>query len=502
MYVNQPWTIRQYAGFSTAKDSNAFYRRNLAAGQKGLSIAFDLATHRGYDSDNPRVAGDVGMAGVAIDSILDMRTAVRRHPAGQDERLDDHERRRAAGAGALHRGGRGAGRRHAQLTGTIQNDMLKEFMVRNTYIYPPEPSMQIISDIFALHLGGDAAVQLDLDLRLPHAGGRGDGRPRAGLHPRRRHGVPPRRARQTGLKSTRSPRGMSFFWAIGMNFFMEVAKLRAAACCGRSSSSTSTRRTPSRCRCAPTARRAAGRSPRRTSTTTSSARASRRWPPPRATPSRCTPTPWTRRSRCRPTSPPASPATPSCFLQQESGTTRVIDPWGGSYYVERLTAELAARAWEHIAEVEEAGGMTKAIEAGMPKLRIEEAAARTQARIDSGQQPVIGVNKYRRTSTRERRRAQGRQHRGAGRADRQARTLRAERDIRPACEAALAALTAAARAAGRRPPRAGAEPAEAVGRRRPRTRHGRRDERRARSRLRSPHRSHPHDLGGVPPRDG
>ena len=363
----QPWTIRQYAGFSTAEDSNAFYRRNLAAGQKGLSVAFDLATHRGYDSDHPRVTGDVGMAGVAIDSILDMRQLFDGIP------LDEMSVSMTMNGAVLPvlalyiLAAEEQGVAPAALTGTIQNDVLKEFMVRNTYIYPPGPSMRIISDIFAftsaemprfnsISISGyhmqEAGATADLELAYTLA----DGVEylRAGI--------------DAGLDvDTFAPR-LSFFWADrherGDGDRQAAGRSAAVGEAGRSSSR---RAATSRCRCAPTARRRAGRSPPRTSTTTSSARASRRWRRRRGTPSRCTPTPSTRRWRCRPTSAPASPATPSCFLQQESGTDRVIDPWGGSYYIERLTHDLAVAAWEHIEEVERAGGMTTAIEAGHPQ---------------------------------------------------------------------------------------------------------------------------------------
>ena len=207
MYVNQPWTIRQYAGFSTAEESNAFYRRNLAAGQKGLSVAFDLATHRGYDSDHPRVAGDVGMAGVAIDSILDMRQLFDGIPLDQMSVSMTMNGAVLPVLALYIVAAEEQGVAPEQLAGTIQNDILKEFMVRNTYIYPPAPSMRIISDIFAFTSTRDAEVQLDLDLRLPHAGGRGDGRPRARLHARRRRRVRPRRARRRARRSTRSRRG-------------------------------------------------------------------------------------------------------------------------------------------------------------------------------------------------------------------------------------------------------------------------------------------------------
>ena len=234
MYVNQPWTIRQYAGFSTAEESNAFYRRNLAAGQKGLSVAFDLATHRGYDSDHPRVAGDVGMAGVAIDSILDMRTLFDGIPLDEMTRVDDHERRGAADHGALHRRGRRTGRAAEKLAGTIQNDILKEFMVRNTYIYPPEPSMRIISDIFAYTSREHAEVQLDLDFRLSHAGSRRDGGPGTRLHDRRRHRICARRRR--GRARHRQVRAAPVVLLGDRHELLHGGRqdARRRACCGRS----------------------------------------------------------------------------------------------------------------------------------------------------------------------------------------------------------------------------------------------------------------------------
>ena len=323
-------------------------------------------------------------------------------------------------------------------------------MVRNTYIYPPEPSMRIISDIFAftsaempkfnsISISGyhmqEAGATADLELGYTLA----DGVEyiRAGL--------------DAGLTIDAFAPRLSFFWAIGMNFFMEVAEAaRRPAAVGQARQAVRARRATSRCRCARTARRRAGRSPRRTCSTTSCARASRRWPPRRATPSRCTPTRSTRRSRCRPTSRRASPATPSCSCSRSPGTTQVIDPWGGSYYVERLTADLAAKAWAHIEEVEATGGMTAAIEAGIPKLRIEEAAARTQARIDSGRQPVIGVNMFRPDEPTTSRCSRSTTPRCAR--QQIAKLRAAARRARPAaCDAALDALTAPPRLASTAP---------------------------------------------------
>ncbi len=394
MYVNQPWTIRQYAGFSTAADSNAFYRRNLAAGQKGLSIAFDLATHRGYDSDNPRVAGDVGMAGVAIDSILDMRQLFDGIPL---DRMSVSMTMNGAVLPVMALyvvAAEEQGVAPGQLTGTIQNDVLKEFMVRNTYIYPPGPSMQIISDVFAytsaqmprfnsISISGyhmqEAGATADLELGYTLA----DGLEylRAGV--------------AAGLDVDRFAPRISFFWAIGMNFFMEVAKLRAARLLwarivsqfGPSNPKALSLRTHSQTSGWSLTAQDVYNNVIRTCVEAMAATQGH---------TQSLHTNSLDEALALPTDFSARIArNTQLLLQQESGTTRVIDPWGGSFYVERLTAELARAAWAHIEETEQAGGMTKAIEAGLPKLRIEEAAARTQARIDSGQQPVIGVNRYR-----------------------------------------------------------------------------------------------------------
>ena len=394
MYVNQPWTIRQYAGFSTAEDSNAFYRRNLAAGQKGLSVAFDLATHRGYDSDHPRVAGDVGMAGVAIDSIYDMRQLFDGIPL---DRMSVSMTMNGAVLPVLALyivAAEEQGVAPEQLAGTIQNDILKEFMVRNTYIYPPAPSMRIISDIFAytsekmpkfnsISISGyhiqEAGATCDLELAYTLA----DGVEylRAGI--------------AAGMDVDRFAPRLSFFWCIGMNFFMEVAKLRAARLLWANLVSGFHAKNPKSLSLR-THSQTSGWSLTAQDVFNNVART-------------CVEAMAATQGHTQSLHTNAldeALALPSDFsariarntqllLQQESGTTRPIDPWGGSYYVERLTHDLAERAFAHIQEVEEAGGMAKAIDAGLPKLRIEEAAARTQARIDSGRQPVIGVNKYR-----------------------------------------------------------------------------------------------------------
>ncbi len=395
MYVTNPWTIRQYAGFSTAEDSNAFYRRNLAAGQKGLSVAFDLATHRGYDSDHPRVSGDVGMAGVAIDSILDMRTLFSGIP------LDQMSVSMTMNGAVLPIlalyivAAEEQGVPHAKLSGTIQNDVLKEFMVRNTYIYPPAPSMRIISDIFAytaketprfnsISISGyhmqEAGASLDLELAYTLADG--IDYVRAGV--------------AAGMNVDVFAPRLSFFWASGMSYFMEVAKQRAARLlwarlmrqhfAPKDSRSLSLRAHTQTSGWSLAAQDVFNNVPR----TVIEAMAATNGQ------TQSLHTNSLDEAIALPTDFSARIArNTQLFLQLESGLTRTIDPWGGSYYVERLTHDLARRALAHIEEVEALGGMAKAIEQGIPKLRIEEAAARTQARIDSGQQTVVGVNRYR-----------------------------------------------------------------------------------------------------------
>ena len=393
MYTNQPWTVRQYAGFSTAAESNAFYRRNLAAGQKGLSIAFDLATHRGYDSDHPRVAGDVGMAGVAIDSILDMRQLFDGIPL---DRMSVSMTMNGAVLPVLALyivAAEEQGVSPEKLTGTIQNDILKEFMVRNTYIYPPQPSMQIISDIFgftsrrmpkfnSISISGyhiqEAGATNDLELAYTLA----DGVEylRAGV--------------DAGLDIDKFAPRLSFFWAIGMNFFMEVAKMRAARLLWsklvnrfepQSAKSLSLRTHSQTSGWSLTAQDVYNNVVR----TCIEAMAATQGH------TQSLHTNALDEALALPTDFSARIArNTQLLLQQESGTTDVVDPWGGSYYVEKLTYDIAKRAWAHIDEVEKAGGMAQAIDAGIPKMRVEEAAARTQARIDSGRQPVIGINKY------------------------------------------------------------------------------------------------------------
>ncbi|GHD62683.1 methylmalonyl-CoA mutase [Thalassobaculum fulvum] len=394
MYVNQPWTIRQYAGFSTAEDSNAFYRRNLAAGQKGLSVAFDLATHRGYDSDHPRVAGDVGMAGVAIDSIYDMRTLFSGIPL---DRMSVSMTMNGAVLPVMALyilAAEEQGTAPELLSGTIQNDILKEFMVRNTYIYPPTPSMRIISDIFgftsekmpkfnSISISGyhmqEAGATADLELAYTLA----DGVQyiRAGM--------------DAGLGVDRFAPRLSFFWAIGMNFFMEVAKMRAARLLwaklvkGFGAENPKSLSLRTHCQTSGWSLTAQDVFNNATRTCVEALAATHGH-------TQSLHTNALDEALALPTDFSARIArNTQLLIQQETGTCRVIDPWGGSYYVERLTRDLAEKAWAHIQEVESYGGMAKAIEAGIPKMRIEEAAARTQARIDAGRQTIVGVNKYR-----------------------------------------------------------------------------------------------------------
>jgi methylmalonyl-CoA mutase len=448
MYVNQPWTIRQYAGFSTAEESNAFYRRNLAAGQKGLSVAFDLATHRGYDSDHPRVAGDVGMAGVAIDSIYDMRQLFASIPLDQMSVSMTMNGAVLPVLALYIVAAEEQGVPPEKLAGTIQNDILKEFMVRNTYIYPPQPSMRIISDIFAytsqrmprynsISISGyhiqEAGATADLELAYTLA----DGVEylRAGL--------------DAGLDVDAFAPRLSFFWAIGMNFFMEIAKMRAGRLLWarlvnqfqpKNTKSLSLR----------THSQTSGWSLTAQDVYNNVVRTGVEAMAATQGHTQSLHTNALDEALALPTDFSARIArNTQLFLQQESGTTRVIDPWGGSAYVEKLTDALVRRAWQHIQEVEAAGGMTKAIDEGIPKLRVEEAAARTQARIDSGRQPVIGVNKYRLDE--DERVEVLRVDNAAVRAQQieKLRRLRAERD-EAACRSALSALTAAAAAGPRR----------------------------------------------------
>ncbi|MGI8527440.1 MAG: methylmalonyl-CoA mutase [Pseudolabrys sp.] len=393
MYPAQPWTIRQYAGFSTAEDSNAFYRRNLAAGQKGLSIAFDLATHRGYDSDHPRVAGDVGMAGVAIDSIYDMRTLFSGIPL---DRMSVSITMNGAVLPILALyvvAAEEQGVPQRKLSGTIQNDILKEFMVRNTYIYPPEASLRIISDIFAhtaAHMPKFNSISVSgyhmqeagatLDLELAYTLADGVEYVRAGI--------------KAGMTIDQFAPRISFFWCAGMNYFMEIAKQRAARVLWAKlmqrfqpqDEKSLMLRAHTQTSGWSLASQDVFNNVTRTMIEAMAATQGQ---------TQSLHTNSLDEALALPTDFSARIArNTQILLQQEAGATRIADPWGGSYFIERLTYQLAHKAWGHINEVEALGGMAMAIEAGIPKLRIEEAAAKTQAWIDAGAQSVIGVNKY------------------------------------------------------------------------------------------------------------
>ena len=394
MYVRRPWTIRQYAGFSTAEDSNAFYRRNLAAGQKGLSVAFDLATHRGYDSDHERVEGDVGKAGVAIDSVEDMKILFDQIP------LDKMSVSMTMNGAVLPImafyivAAEEQGVSPKDLAGTIQNDILKEFMVRNTYIYPPTPSMKIISDIFeftsknmpkfnSISISGyhmqEAGATADIELAYTLADGL--------------------EYIRTGIKAgmdidSFAPR-LSFFWAIGMNHFMEIAKMRAArmlwAKIVEQFNPKDEKSLALRTHCQTSGWSLTEQDPFNNVARTAIEAAAAVFGGTQSLHTNALD-----EAIALPTDFSARIArNTQIFLQTETQITKTVDPWAGSYYVESLTNEIANKAWELIEEVEELGGMTKAIEAGIPKLRIEESAARKQARIDSGQDIIVGVNKYR-----------------------------------------------------------------------------------------------------------
>ena len=398
MYAARPWTVRQYAGFSTAEDSNAFYRRNLAAGQKGLSIAFDLPTHRGYDSDNPRVSGDVGMAGVAIDSIKDMRILFDSIPL---DRVSVSMTMNGAVIPIMALyiiAAEEQGVSPDQLTGTIQNDILKEFMVRNTYIYPPEPSMRIIADVFrftsermprfnSISISGyhmqEAGATLDLELAYTLADGMEYIRTGIGA----------------GIDVDGFAPRLSFFWAIGMNPFMEIAKLRAArllwAEIVRRFGASDPRSMALRTHCQTSGWSLTAQDPFNNVVRTSVEALAAAFGHTQSLHTNSLD-----EALALPTDFSARIARNTQIqLQEETGICRVADPWGGSYYVERLTHDLAHRAWAHICEVEELGGMAKAIAEGLPKRRIEEAAARTQARIDSGRQTIVGLTRFKTKGT-------------------------------------------------------------------------------------------------------
>ncbi len=394
MYVRRPWTIRQYAGFSTAEDSNAFYRKNLAAGQKGLSVAFDLATHRGYDSDHPRVVGDVGKAGVAIDSVEDMKILFDQIPL---DRMSVSMTMNGAVLPILAFyivAAEEQGVVPEQLSGTIQNDILKEFMVRNTYIYPPAPSMRIISDIFeysaqrmpkfnSISISGyhmqEAGATCDIELAYTLA----DGLEyiRKGL--------------AAGMDIDSFAPRLSFFWAIGMNHFMEIAKMRAARMLWSKIVSQFNPKNPKslalRTHCQTSGWSLTAQDPFNNVARTTIEAAAAAFGGTQSLHTNALD-----EAIALPTDFSARIArNTQIYLQEETHITKTVDPWAGSYYVESLTSDISQKAWELIEEVEDLGGMTKAIEAGIPKLRIEEAAARKQARIDSGQDIIVGVNKYR-----------------------------------------------------------------------------------------------------------
>ncbi len=393
MYAARPWTIRQYAGYSTAEESNAFYRRNLAAGQKGLSVAFDLATHRGYDSDHPRVVGDVGMAGVAVDSVLDMKILFDGIPL---ERMSVSMTMNGAVLPVLAFyivAAEEQGVAPARLTGTIQNDILKEYLVRNTYIYPPAQSMRIVADIFAycaaempkfnsISISGyhlqEAGATADIELAYTLANGLQY--LRAGL--------------AAGLDIDAFAPRLSFFWGIGMNYFMEIAKMRAARLLWAKLVKQFDPQYPKsmalRVHC-----QTSGWSLQQKAPYNNVIRTCLEAMAAVLGGTQSLHTNALDEAIALPTDFSARIArNTQLFLQHETGITDVVDPWGGSYLVERLTHDLARRAWAHMQEIEALGGMTRALETGLPKLRIEEAAARRQAHIDSGAETIIGVNKY------------------------------------------------------------------------------------------------------------
>lgn len=394
MYVVRPWTVRQYAGFSTAEESNAFYRRNLAAGQKGLSVAFDLATHRGYDSDHPRVVGDVGKAGVAVDSIMDMEVLFDKIPL-QNVSVSMTMNGAVLPILAFYIvAGLEQGVKLEQLSGTIQNDILKEFMVRNTYIYPPAPSMKIVGDIFAytsknmpkfnsISISGyhmqEAGATADLEMAYTLADGL----------EYLREGV------KAGLHVDQFAPRLSFFWAIGKNYFMEVAKMRAARMLWAKIIKGFDPKDPKsmalRTHCQTSGWSLTEQDPFNNVTRTCIEAMGAALGHTQSLHTNALD-----EAIALPTDFSARIArNTQLYLQDETGICRVIDPWAGSYYVESLTDALVKRAWGHIEEVEKYGGMTKAIEAGLPKLRIEEASARRQARIDSGSETIVGLTKYR-----------------------------------------------------------------------------------------------------------
>ena len=447
MYVTQPWTVRQYAGFSTAEDSNAFYRRNIAAGQKGLSVAFDLATHRGYDSDHPRVRGDVGMAGVAIDSIYDMRTLFSGIPL---EQMTVSMTMNGAVLPVLALfivAGEEQGVPPEKLAGTIQNDILKEFMVRNTYIYPPAPSMRIISDIFtftskrmpkfnSISISGyhmqEAGATADLELAYTLSDGLDYAR--AGL--------------AAGLDIDAFAPRLSFFWAIGMNYFMEIAKMRAARLMWAKLIKNEFNPKDARSLSLRTHSQTSGWTLTAQDIFNNVTRTCIEALAATQGQTQSLHTNGLDEAIALPTDFSARIArNTQLLIQQETGNTRVIDPWGGSHFIERLTYELIRKAEVHMAEIDELGGMAKAIAAGVPKMRIEEAAARTQARIDTGKQTIVGINKFRVTDDAEVHFLKVDNKSVRDQQIAKLQRLRGERDEK-ACQAALKALTDGARGNG------------------------------------------------------
>jgi methylmalonyl-CoA mutase len=394
MYIDQPWTIRQYAGFSTAEESNAFYRRNLAGGQKGLSIAFDLPTHRGYDSDNPAIAGHVGMAGVAVDSIYDMRTLFAGIPLATTSVSMTMNGAVLPVLALYIAAAEEQGATQASLAGTIQNDILKEFMVRNTYIYPPRPSMRIVADIIAyttrhmpkfnpISVSGyhmqEAGATADLELGYTLA----DGLEYV------------KAALKAGLSVDQFAPRISFFFDIGMNFFMEVAKLRAARLLWAKLMKKRFEPKDERSLILRTHCQTSGWSLAASDPYNNVVRTVMEAMAATDGQTQSLHTNALDEALALPSDNSARIArNTQLFMQTEAGTTRVIDPWGGSFYVERLTYELAAKALAHIGEIDKLGGMAKAIEMGVPQRHIEEASARTQARLDTGAQTVVGVNRY------------------------------------------------------------------------------------------------------------
>ena len=450
MYAGRPWTIRQYAGFSTAEESNAFYRRNLAAGQKGLSVAFDLATHRGYDSDHPRVVGDVGKAGVAIDSVEDMKILFDGIPLDQMSVSMTMNGAVIPILAFFIVAGEEQGVSQAQLDGTIQNDILKEFMVRNTYIYPPEPSMRIVSDIIAytsanmpkfnsisisgyhMHEAGATAVQ---ELAFTIADGK-------------EYAV---RAMAAGLDIDAFAGRLSFFFGIGMNFFMEVSKLRAARTLwhrvmdGLGAKDERSKMLRTHCQ-------TSGVSLQEQDPYTNVIRTTIEAMAATLGGTQSLHTNALDEAIALPTDFSARIArNTQIVLAEESGITRVVDPLGGSYYVEALTSELVDQAWALIEEVDALGGMTKAVASGMPKQRIEEAAAARQARVDRGEDVIVGVNKYRLAEEEHLETLSIDNHAVRDGQIARLKTMRAGRD-EAKCQAALAALTEGARADQKSPP--------------------------------------------------